>query len=92
MAGNGKKVQWRNSIQNNQNGQPLPALDPKVAGYEALELYQWEMCIQFHLRGASKKIPTVEVGDKIKKIVIKLHKTHSKTSSLYSQRLAKQSS
>eukprot|EP00957_Ditylum_brightwellii_P028884 2182091-Ditylum_brightwellii.AAC.1 len=78
MAGNGKKVQWRNAVQNHQNGQPLPVLDPKVAGYEATELYQWEICIQLHLREASMKVPTVDIGDKIKNVVIKLHEMHGK--------------
>eukprot|EP00957_Ditylum_brightwellii_P184025 14018022-Ditylum_brightwellii.AAC.1 len=66
MAGSDKKVQWYNAIQNHQNGQPLPVLDPKVAGYEAVELYQWEMCIQFYSFRASTKIPTVDVGDNSK--------------------------
>eukprot|EP00957_Ditylum_brightwellii_P001061 83974-Ditylum_brightwellii.AAC.1 len=66
MAGSGKKVQWHNAIQNHQNGQSLTVLDLKVAGYKAAELYQWEMCIQFHSHGASTKIPTVDMGDKIK--------------------------
>eukprot|EP00957_Ditylum_brightwellii_P103204 7866099-Ditylum_brightwellii.AAC.1 len=61
-----------------RNGQPLLVLDPKVAGYETIELYQWGMCIQFHSHGACMKIPMVDVGDKINKIVIKLHKTHGK--------------
>eukprot|EP00957_Ditylum_brightwellii_P092919 7074965-Ditylum_brightwellii.AAC.1 len=39
MAGNGKRVQWQNTVQNHQNGQPLPVLDPKVAGAgKAIEL------------------------------------------------------
>eukprot|EP00957_Ditylum_brightwellii_P033671 2551960-Ditylum_brightwellii.AAC.1 len=78
MARNGQKVQWSNPVQNHQNGQPLLDLDPTVAGYEAIELCQWEMCIQFHLCGASMKIPMVDVGDKIRNVIIKLHKTHGK--------------
>eukprot|EP00957_Ditylum_brightwellii_P023999 1809760-Ditylum_brightwellii.AAC.1 len=78
MARNGKKVQWCNTIQNHQNDQPLPVLDPKLAGYEAVELYQWEMCIQFHSLGASMKILMVDIRDKIKKM-----------SSNYMRRMAK---
>eukprot|EP00957_Ditylum_brightwellii_P003309 250766-Ditylum_brightwellii.AAC.1 len=86
MSGNGKKVQCHNTIQNHQNGQPLPVLDPKVAGYEAIELYQWEMYIQFHLNGASTKISMIGIGDKFKKMSSNYTKCMSKTSSQYSQR------
>eukprot|EP00957_Ditylum_brightwellii_P155525 11838360-Ditylum_brightwellii.AAC.1 len=78
MTGSGKKVQWCNAVQIHQNGQPLTVLDPKVAGYEAVELYQWEMHIQFHLRGAPTKIHMADVGDNIKNFIIKLHKMHGK--------------
>eukprot|EP00957_Ditylum_brightwellii_P187508 14279856-Ditylum_brightwellii.AAC.1 len=44
---------WRITVQNHQNGEPLPVLDPAIKGYEPCELYQWEMCIQFHSHGAS---------------------------------------
>eukprot|EP00957_Ditylum_brightwellii_P170928 13009722-Ditylum_brightwellii.AAC.1 len=60
----------------------IEVLDPKVASYEAIELYQWEMCIQFRLRGASMKLPMVDIGDKIKIFVIKLHEMHGKNKSL----------
>eukprot|EP00957_Ditylum_brightwellii_P089255 6796843-Ditylum_brightwellii.AAC.1 len=73
-----KKVQWCNAIQNCQNGQLLLVLDLKVSGYEDVELYQWEMCIQFHSCGASTKIPTVDIGDRVKTFIIKLHKHHGK--------------
>eukprot|EP00957_Ditylum_brightwellii_P126290 9628383-Ditylum_brightwellii.AAC.1 len=66
MAASGKRFRLCNTIQNHQNGHPLPVLDPKMAGYEAVELYQWEMCIQFHSCGAFTKIPTVNIGDKVK--------------------------
>eukprot|EP00957_Ditylum_brightwellii_P209996 15364461-Ditylum_brightwellii.AAC.1 len=78
MTRNGSKVQWHNAVQNHQKSQSLPVLDPKEVDYEAVELYQWEMYIQFHLRGASMKIPAVGMGDKIKKFIIKLHETHGK--------------
>eukprot|EP00957_Ditylum_brightwellii_P018994 1429734-Ditylum_brightwellii.AAC.1 len=64
MAPEAKKVQWCNTVQNHQNGEPLPVLDLKVEGYEPVELYQWEMCIQFHLQGTSEKVPTTDVSDK----------------------------
>eukprot|EP00957_Ditylum_brightwellii_P091735 6984984-Ditylum_brightwellii.AAC.1 len=78
MARSDKKVQWYNALQNHQNGHPLPVLDSKVASYEAVELYQWEVYIQFLLCRASTKIPTVDIEDKIKKS-IKLHKSIAKT-------------
>eukprot|EP00957_Ditylum_brightwellii_P097822 7449149-Ditylum_brightwellii.AAC.1 len=60
MAPKAKQVQWCNSIQSHQNGKPLPTLDPKVEGYEPIDLYQWEMCIQYHLQGVSEKVPTTD--------------------------------
>eukprot|EP00957_Ditylum_brightwellii_P175218 13339743-Ditylum_brightwellii.AAC.1 len=80
MAPKAKKVQWCNALQNHQNGKPLPALDPKVKGYEPMKLYQWEMCVQFHLQGASEIVPTTDVGDKIRNLIVKLHKAHKKIS------------
>eukprot|EP00957_Ditylum_brightwellii_P007665 579503-Ditylum_brightwellii.AAC.1 len=73
-----KQVQWQNGVQNHQNRESLPALNPKINGYESTELFQWEMCLQFHSRGVSKKFPTIDVGDKIKKIIVKLQETHTK--------------
>eukprot|EP00957_Ditylum_brightwellii_P021365 1611309-Ditylum_brightwellii.AAC.1 len=61
MTFSAKTVQWHNGMQNHQNGHLLPVLDPKVAGYKAEELFQWEMCLQFHSWGALTKIPTIEV-------------------------------
>eukprot|EP00957_Ditylum_brightwellii_P053526 4056173-Ditylum_brightwellii.AAC.1 len=77
MAPKAKKIQWHNAIQNHQNGEPLPVLDPKVKGYEPVELYQWEMCVQFYLRSVSEIIPTTDVGDKIINLVVKLHEAHN---------------
>eukprot|EP00957_Ditylum_brightwellii_P172274 13115142-Ditylum_brightwellii.AAC.1 len=64
MTASDKQIQWRNAVQNHQKGLPLPVLDPKMASCEVIELYQWEMYIQFYSHGASTKIPTVDVGDK----------------------------
>eukprot|EP00957_Ditylum_brightwellii_P100000 7620801-Ditylum_brightwellii.AAC.1 len=72
MSASAKKVQWCNGVQNHQNGQPLPVLDPKIEGYEFIELYQWEMCVQFCLHGASEKVPTIDVGDKVRNLIVKL--------------------
>eukprot|EP00957_Ditylum_brightwellii_P200091 15253264-Ditylum_brightwellii.AAC.1 len=72
MTNDSKHVKWHNSIQNHQNGAPLPMLDPQIEGYEPVELFQLEMCVQFSLRGASMKNPMSDVGDKIKSLVIKL--------------------
>ena len=65
-------------MQNHQNGEPFPVMDPNVNGYESIELYQWEKCMQFHSRGASNKVPTMNVGDKIKSFIVKLQEMHGK--------------
>eukprot|EP00957_Ditylum_brightwellii_P150471 11457902-Ditylum_brightwellii.AAC.1 len=78
MTNGGKHVKWHNGIQNHQNGAPLPVLDPHIEGYEPVELFQWEMRVQFSLRGASMKNPTSDVRDKIKSLIIKLHEMHRK--------------
>eukprot|EP00957_Ditylum_brightwellii_P009712 732143-Ditylum_brightwellii.AAC.1 len=44
----------------------------------AVELFQWEMCVQFSSRRASMKNPTSDVRDKIKSLVIKLQEMHGK--------------
>eukprot|EP00957_Ditylum_brightwellii_P105315 8028801-Ditylum_brightwellii.AAC.1 len=41
MTSSAKTVQCHNGMQNHQNGHPLPVLDLNVAGYEAVELFQW---------------------------------------------------
>eukprot|EP00957_Ditylum_brightwellii_P070435 5351535-Ditylum_brightwellii.AAC.1 len=58
MTIDGRHVKWHNGVQNHQNGEPLPALDPQIKGYDSAELYQWEMCVQFSSHGASTKHPT----------------------------------
>eukprot|EP00957_Ditylum_brightwellii_P056560 4288055-Ditylum_brightwellii.AAC.1 len=76
MAPKAKKVQWQNAIQNHQHGEPLPIFDPNIKGYELVELYQWEICIQFHLQGASEKVTTMDIGDKVRSLSMKFHKAH----------------
>eukprot|EP00957_Ditylum_brightwellii_P144129 10981444-Ditylum_brightwellii.AAC.1 len=77
----------QNAVQNHQNGEPLPVLDPTINGYEPCELYQWEMCVQFHLRGASTLNHTSDVGKKIKSLIVKLQETHRKDNfSLFSKK------
>eukprot|EP00957_Ditylum_brightwellii_P202181 15328972-Ditylum_brightwellii.AAC.1 len=78
MTSSAKTLQWHNGMQNHQNRHPLPVLDPKVTGYEAIELFQWKMCLQFHSHGASIKVLTIDVGDKVKNFIIQLHETHGK--------------
>eukprot|EP00957_Ditylum_brightwellii_P124534 9491253-Ditylum_brightwellii.AAC.1 len=78
MTSSAKTVQWHNGVQNHQNGHPLLVLDPEVTGYEAIELFQWEACLQFHSRGTSMKVLAVDVGDKVKNFIIWLHETHGK--------------
>eukprot|EP00957_Ditylum_brightwellii_P071575 5441974-Ditylum_brightwellii.AAC.1 len=58
MTKDSKNVKWQNGVQNYQNCKSLPVLDPQVEGYNPVELYQWEMCVQFLLRRASTKHPT----------------------------------
>eukprot|EP00957_Ditylum_brightwellii_P037684 2849814-Ditylum_brightwellii.AAC.1 len=76
MASSAKTVQCHNDVQNHQNGHPLPVLDLKVIGYEAVALLQWEMYLQFHSQGASTKVLIMDAGDKIKNFIIGLHETH----------------
>eukprot|EP00957_Ditylum_brightwellii_P105015 8004439-Ditylum_brightwellii.AAC.1 len=78
MTNNGKHVKWQNGMQNHHNGELLPVLDPQIEGYKPVELYQWEMCVQFYSRGALTKNPMAEVGDKIKSLVINLQEIHGK--------------
>eukprot|EP00957_Ditylum_brightwellii_P038273 2893921-Ditylum_brightwellii.AAC.1 len=70
MASSTKTVQWYNCLQNHQNGHLLPVLDPKVTGYGVVELFQWEMCLQFHSQGVSTKVSTIDVGDEVKNFII----------------------
>eukprot|EP00957_Ditylum_brightwellii_P057043 4323611-Ditylum_brightwellii.AAC.2 len=60
MTSSAKTFQWHNGVQNHQNGHPLLILEPKMAGYKAVELFQWKMCLQFHSQGALTKIPTID--------------------------------
>eukprot|EP00957_Ditylum_brightwellii_P015696 1183555-Ditylum_brightwellii.AAC.1 len=71
-----KHVQWQDCVQKHQNGEPLPVLYPNVNGYESIELYQLKICMQFHSRGASDKVPTLDVGDKIKNFIMKFQEMH----------------
>eukprot|EP00957_Ditylum_brightwellii_P109199 8329744-Ditylum_brightwellii.AAC.1 len=36
------------------------------------------MCMQFHLQGASEKVPTMYIGDKVRSLIVKLHEAHAK--------------
>eukprot|EP00957_Ditylum_brightwellii_P039208 2965836-Ditylum_brightwellii.AAC.1 len=58
MTKEGKHIKWHNSVQNHQNGKPLPVLDPQIKGYKPVELFQWEMCVQFLSCEALAKHPT----------------------------------
>eukprot|EP00957_Ditylum_brightwellii_P104589 7969225-Ditylum_brightwellii.AAC.1 len=62
-------LKWQNAVQNHQNGEPLPVLDPAINGYEPCELYQWEMCVQFHSCRASTLKHTSDIGKKIKSLL-----------------------
>eukprot|EP00957_Ditylum_brightwellii_P025361 1918457-Ditylum_brightwellii.AAC.1 len=50
----------------------------KVEGYETIELNQWEIYMQFHLHGASEKVPTTDIGDKVRSLIVKLYEIHEK--------------
>eukprot|EP00957_Ditylum_brightwellii_P138566 10561997-Ditylum_brightwellii.AAC.1 len=78
MTKDGKHVKCQNGVQNHQNGKLLPVLDPHIEVYEPVELFWWEMCVQFLSCGASTKHPTSDVRDKLKSFVIKLQEAHGK--------------
>eukprot|EP00957_Ditylum_brightwellii_P076105 5785271-Ditylum_brightwellii.AAC.2 len=59
MASSAKTVQWQNGMKNHQNRHPLQVLDPKMTGYEAVEMFQWDMCLQSHSQGVSTKVLTI---------------------------------
>eukprot|EP00957_Ditylum_brightwellii_P182267 13886017-Ditylum_brightwellii.AAC.1 len=80
-------LKWQNAVQNHQNGEPLPVLDPTIDGYEPCELYQWEMCVQFHSRRVSMLKHMSGIGKKIKNLLIKLQESHGKDKfSLFSEK------
>eukprot|EP00957_Ditylum_brightwellii_P134819 10279035-Ditylum_brightwellii.AAC.1 len=64
-------LKWHNAVQNHQNGEPLPVLDPAIEGYKPCELFQWEMCIQFHSCGASTLKHIMDIGKKNQKFTKK---------------------
>eukprot|EP00957_Ditylum_brightwellii_P163679 12461782-Ditylum_brightwellii.AAC.1 len=72
MTKDGKHAKWQNGVQNHQYGKLLPVLDPQIEGYEPVDLYQWEMCVQFSSHGASMKHPMSDIRDQLKRLVIKL--------------------
>eukprot|EP00957_Ditylum_brightwellii_P031515 2389769-Ditylum_brightwellii.AAC.1 len=78
MTKDGKHIKWQNGVQNHQNGKLLPVLDPQIEGYDPVELYQWEMCVQFSSLRASTKHPMSNVQDKLKSLLIKLQEAHGK--------------
>eukprot|EP00957_Ditylum_brightwellii_P187324 14267096-Ditylum_brightwellii.AAC.1 len=78
MTSGKKPLKWRNAVQNHQNSELLPALDQAIKGYKPCELYQWEMCVQFHLHGSSMQKHTPDVGKNIKSLLIELQETHRK--------------
>eukprot|EP00957_Ditylum_brightwellii_P059847 4543588-Ditylum_brightwellii.AAC.1 len=38
MTKDGKHAKWQNGVQNHQNGDLLPVLDPQIKGYKPVEL------------------------------------------------------
>eukprot|EP00957_Ditylum_brightwellii_P080287 6106333-Ditylum_brightwellii.AAC.1 len=85
---NGKTpLKRQNAVQNHQNGEPLPVLDPAIERYKPCELYQWEMCILFHSHGVSTQKHMSDVGKKIKSLLVKPQETHGKDKfSLFSEK------
>eukprot|EP00957_Ditylum_brightwellii_P158660 12076476-Ditylum_brightwellii.AAC.1 len=80
-------LKWRNAVQNHQNGEPLPVLELAIEGYKPCELYQWEMCIQFHSHKVFTQKHMSDVGKKIKCLLVKLQETHQKDKfSLFSEK------
>eukprot|EP00957_Ditylum_brightwellii_P087722 6680066-Ditylum_brightwellii.AAC.1 len=53
-------------------------MDPQIKGYELVELFQLEMCVQYSSCGASTKHPMSDVRDKLESLVIKLQEAHGK--------------
>eukprot|EP00957_Ditylum_brightwellii_P197282 15029989-Ditylum_brightwellii.AAC.1 len=47
-------------------------------GYEPVELFLWEMCVQCLLHEASMKHSTSDMRDKLKSLIIKLQDMHGK--------------
>eukprot|EP00957_Ditylum_brightwellii_P141975 10816273-Ditylum_brightwellii.AAC.1 len=78
MTKDGKHVKWQNGVQNYQNGKRLPVLVPQIKGYDPVELYQLEMCVQFLSHRASTKHPMSDLRDKLKSLVIKLQEVHGR--------------
>ena len=71
---------------NRQNGVALPVLNPKLDSYKVAELYQWEMCVQLTVCGASEKTPVTNIGNKIKHTILHLEGIHGKnTFTIYSK-------
>eukprot|EP00957_Ditylum_brightwellii_P066046 5010201-Ditylum_brightwellii.AAC.1 len=78
MTKDGKHVKLQNGVQNHQNSELRPVLDSQIDSYKPVELFQWEVCVQFLSHGASRKHPTSDVRDKLKNIIIKLQEAHGK--------------
>eukprot|EP00957_Ditylum_brightwellii_P041583 3149852-Ditylum_brightwellii.AAC.1 len=68
--------QWRLNLVNCQNNIALPLIHPKLKGYEIIELYQWEICVQLTVQGAMNNTPVNEIGNKVKHLMLKLEETH----------------
>eukprot|EP00957_Ditylum_brightwellii_P066441 5043941-Ditylum_brightwellii.AAC.2 len=73
-----KQVKWQYVIINLQDREALSSLHHKIEGYKTVELYQWELNIQFFARGTTSTIPTAEVGNKVKHLLLKLHEADRK--------------
>ena len=87
MPNSAASQQWRSNPVNHQNGVALLVLDLKLNGYKVTELYQWAMCIQLSVQGATSNCPMNEIGNKAKHLLLKLVKTHgNNTFTVYSEK------
>jgi hypothetical protein len=76
-ACNRKQVKYQNATQKHQRIDLLsPIHDLKSDGYISVEVYQWEMCVQFYSSLASLIIPTLDIGNKAKGLLLKLQEVH----------------
>eukprot|EP00957_Ditylum_brightwellii_P040107 3035127-Ditylum_brightwellii.AAC.1 len=78
MTKDSKHIKCQNGVQKYQNGKLLQVLDPHIKGYTHVELFQWEMCVQFLSHKASMKHPTSDAINKLKSLITKLQETHGK--------------
>eukprot|EP00957_Ditylum_brightwellii_P120358 9183536-Ditylum_brightwellii.AAC.1 len=61
-----------------QGRELLSSLYHSIKGCEEVELYQWEVGVQFHTRGATPSTPSTEIGNTVKLLLLKLQEEQRK--------------